>query len=267
MDFDGEEGRSIGYSTDMNESATRVSDVKPDYGVDAPAVLRNLFLFGFLCLVLGLVVPKVVHVGPVALRLHPMFLWTSFFLLAEGFLYLLYVKVGKFHHRDFMLGLHSWKGDERVLDVGCGRGLLLVGAARRLDAGGHATGIDIWSTTDLSGNAEGATLKNLNLEGVASRCTLVSQSAAEMPFAEGEFDVVLSNLCLHNIYDRSLRRAAVQHVARILKPGGVAILSDYKLTREYAEELRGAGFAVSIRRGGMLTTFPPLAVVVARKPL
>jgi SAM-dependent methyltransferase len=250
----------------MNGSATDVSQVKPDYGIDAPAVLRNLFLFGFLCLILGLAGPEIVHVGPVAFRLHPMFLWTSFFLLAEGFLYLLYVKVGKFHHRDFMLSLHSWKGDERVLDVGCGRGLLLVGAARRLDAGGHATGIDIWSTTDLSGNAEAATLRNLNLEEVASRCTLVSESAAEMPFAE-EFDVVVSNLCLHNIYDRSQRRAALRHIARVLKPGGVAILSDYKLTGEYAEELRRAGFAVSIRRGRMLTTFPPLAVVVARKPL
>ena len=250
----------------MNGLVTSTA-VKPDYGIDAPAVLRNLFLFGVGCVVLGIVLPPVVHVGVVALRTRPTFLWTGGFLLVEACLYLLYVKVGKFHHRDFMLSLYPWKGDERVLDVGCGRGLLLVGAAKRLTAGGHATGIDIWSTEDLSGNAAEATEQNLAIEGVDARCTLISESAAEMSFADGSFDVVVSNLCLHNLYDREIRRAALAHIVRVLRPGGVALLSDYKLTGEYADLLRGSGFTVEKRRGGMLTTFPPLTVVVARKPL
>jgi arsenite methyltransferase len=243
------------------------SALKPDYGIDAPAVLRNLFLFGSLCLVLGIALPPIVPLGPVALRTRPSFLWPAFFLLLEGCLYLLYVKVGKFRHRDYMLAMHTWRGDEQVLDVGCGRGLLLAAAAKRLGAGGHATGIDIWSTTDLSGNAEAATLRNLEMEGVASRCTLVSRSAAEMPFPDASFDVVVSNLCLHNLYDRTSRLAAVDHIARLLMPGGVAILSDYKRTGEYADELRKAGLIVEMRRGRMFATFPPLSVVVARKPL
>jgi cyclopropane fatty-acyl-phospholipid synthase-like methyltransferase len=44
-----------------------------------------------------------------------------------------------------------WKGDEAVRDVGCGHGLMLVGAARRLTTG-KATGIDIWQAEDLTGN-------------------------------------------------------------------------------------------------------------------
>jgi arsenite methyltransferase len=251
----------------MSESAIRGSALKPDYGIDAPAVLRNLFLFGFLCLALGIALPPVIHVGQVAFQTRPSFLWPAFFLLVEGCLYLLYVKVGKFRHRDYMLGMHIWKGDEQVLDVGCGRGLLLVGAAKRLGGGGHATGIDIWSTEDLSGNAEAATLKNLEMEGVASCCTLVSLSAAEMPFPDASFDVVVSNLCLHNIYERTSRLAAVDHIARVLRPGGVAIVSDYKRTSEYADALRKTGLAVEVRRGKMFTTFPPLTVVLARKPL
>ncbi|QNI38068.1 class I SAM-dependent methyltransferase [Edaphobacter albus] len=247
----------------MNHSAA----VKPDYGIDAPAVLRNLFLFGGLCLVLGIVLPPVLHLGPVKLITRPTFLWPAFFLLLEGCLYLLYVKVGKFHHRDFILSLHNWRGDEQILDVGCGRGLLLAGAAKRLNAGGHATGIDIWSAEDLSGNAEAATQQNLELEGVAARCTLVSQSAAEMPFPDASFDVVVSNLCLHNIYEKSARMAALGHIARVLRPGGVAVLSDYKKTGEYASELRRLGLQVEKKRKGMLTTFPPLVVVVAQKPL
>jgi hypothetical protein len=58
----------------------------------------------------------------------------------------------------------------------------------------------------------------------------------------------------------------VRQIARVLKPGGVAILSDYKLTGEYAEQLGQAGFEVERRWGNPLYTFPPLRIVVARKP-
>ena len=157
---------------------------------------------------------------------RPAFFGPALFLLLESCLYLLYVKVGKFHHREFILSLYHWRGDEPILDIGCGRGLLRSGSLR----GGHATGIDIWSTEDLSGNAEAATLQNLEWEGVATRCTVVSQSATEMSFPDTSFDVVVSYLCLHNIEDKSARMAALGQIARVLRPGGVAMLSDYKNT-------------------------------------
>jgi arsenite methyltransferase len=148
--------------------------------------------------------------------------------------------------------------------VGTGRGLLLVGAARRL-MNGSATGIDIWNKEDLSGNSLRRTEDNLNIEGVAGMCTLVSEGAQKMSFANDSFDVVLSNLCLHNIYDKSTRVAACQEIARVLKPGGVAILSDYKLTREYARTLSSLGLQVERKKANYLTTFPALTIVVARK--
>jgi SAM-dependent methyltransferase len=240
--------------------------MKPDYGIDAPHVLRNLFLFGVPCLLLGLFLPKEFHLGQVIFLPRPMFFWTGTLLLIEGFLYLLYVKVGKFFHRDRMLGLRTWRGDEKVLDVGCGRGLLLAGAAKLLAVGGTATGIDIWSNEDMGGNSEAATRRNLELEGLSDRCTLLSIPAQEMPFPDGTFDVVVSNLCLHNIYDRPTRQLALQQIVRVLKPGGVAILSDYKLTGQYAEQLRQAGLVVERRWGNPLYTFPPLRIVIARKP-
>jgi arsenite methyltransferase len=236
---------------------------RPNYGIDAPNVLRNLFLFGVLCVVLALIVPAVLHVGSLELKLRPTFWWTGGFLLVEAFLYLFYVKKGKEFHRDKMLGMYTWRGDEKVLDVGCGRGLLLVGAAKR-SPDGHATGIDIWSKEDMAGNSESATRRNLAIEGVAARCDLVSAGAQEMPFADASFDVVVSNLCLHNIYDRATRMNAIREIARVLKPRGVALLSDYKLTAEYAAKLRELGFATE-RRWGSVAGFPPLRVVVAKK--
>ena len=110
---------------------------RPDYGVDAPAAMRNLFLLGGACLLLLLVVPPSFHVtSAIEISLHSLLAWPGAILTIEGLLFLLYVKVGKFRHRDFMLGMHSWRGDEQVLDVGCGRGLLLAGAAKRLEAPG-----------------------------------------------------------------------------------------------------------------------------------
>lgn len=237
---------------------------RPNYGIDAPNVLRNLFLFGALSVVLALVTPVQLHLGSLVFLPHGMFWVTGIFLLIEGFLYLFYVKIGKLHHRDKLLALHTWRGDEQVLDVGCGRGLLLVGAVKRLTSG-HATGIDTWSTEDMAGNSEAATKRNIALEGVVDRCSLVSTAAQEMPFADASFDVIVSNLCLHNIYDRATRQKAIDEIARVLRPGGVALLSDYKHTGEYAAQLASLGFSVK-RQWGNLSAFPPLRIVVARKP-
>lgn len=237
---------------------------KLDYGVDAPAVMRNFFLFGTVCVVLGLGLPRDLPLfGNVSLNTRS-FLWPGGFLLAQGFLFLHYVKVGKFRHRDFILSLHGWRGNERVLDVGCGRGLLLAGAAKLVPEG-HATGIDVWSSVDMGGNSPEATERNLRLEAVTARTSLVSVPAQEMTFEDGSFDVVVSNLCLHNIYDRPTRLQALHQIVRVLRPGGVALLSDYKLTGEYAKELEQCGLKAEKRRGSVLTTFPPLTVVVARK--
>ena len=239
---------------------------KPDYGVDAPAVMRNLFLIGTLCLLLAIFLPNPLHLfGVVFLNTRSFFAWPAGFLLAEGGLFLLYVKVGKFRHRDFMLSLHSWRGDEQVLDVGCGRGLLLAGAAHRVPQG-HATGIDVWSNVDMGANSPEATTHNLTLEGIADRVTLLSLPAQSMTFPDDHFDVIVSNLCIHNIYDRPTRQQALAQIVRVLKPGGLALISDYKRTAEYAEAFRAAGLTVEKKRGSFLTTFPPLTIVIARKP-
>lgn len=249
--------------------ATSLATTKPDYGIDAPAVMRNFFLGGALCLLIAIFAPSPLHLGSVLLNSRSLY-WPAGFLIGEGLLFLLYVKVGKFRHRDFMLSMYNWRGDENVLDVGCGRGLLLAGAAKRIAAvsgSGHTTGIDVWSNVDMGGNSAAATQHNLDLEGVSSFCTLISQSAQEMSFPDASFDVILSNLCLHNIYDAPSRRQALQQIVRVLKPGGIALISDYKRTGEYADEFRDAGLTVEKKRGNLLTTFPPLTVILARKPM
>lgn len=246
-------------------AAASPENEKPDYGVDAPNVLRNLFVFGALALLLIPITPPVLAFGSVRFLWHYSLAWIGGCLLLEGCLFLLYVRYGKFRHRDFMLSLHAWRGDEQVLDVGCGRGLLLAGAAKRLTTG-KVTGLDVWSNVDMGANSAAATTHNLELEGIAARCELVSEGAQVMPFEDASFDVIVSNLCLHNISDRAIRTKAVEQIARVLKPGGTAIISDYKNTGEYAKIFAAAGLFTERRWGNVLTTFPPLRVVIARKP-
>ena len=60
-------------------------------------------------------------------------------------------RIGKMRSREKLLDLAAtlrpWSGEEILLDVGYGRGLMLIGAARRLTTG-HAVGIDLWRDED-----------------------------------------------------------------------------------------------------------------------
>src|SRR3546814_20708266 len=100
-------------------------------------------------------------------------------------------KIGKVRLRDKVLATLPWRGDERVLDVGCGHGLMLAGAAQRLLTG-RVIGIDIWRSEDQARNSPEATLRNLRLEGVSERVGVRTAAAPDLPFAAGSFDVVIS---------------------------------------------------------------------------
>jgi ubiquinone/menaquinone biosynthesis C-methylase UbiE len=124
--------------------------------------------------------------------------------------------------------------------VGCGRGLLLVGAARRLTTG-KAVGIDVWRQEDLGDNRPEATLENARREGVADRVEVKDGDARQLSFADASFDVVVSGLVLHNITNRADREQAVREIARVLKPGGHVALVDINYTRSYVRVLRACG--------------------------
>ena len=80
------------------------------------------------------------------------------------------------------------------------------------------------------------------------------------------FDTTTSNVCLHNIYERPGRAKACGEIVRVLKPGGMAVISDYKLMREYEAELRSRGLQVEMFPLDWTGSFPPLRILAARKP-
>jgi arsenite methyltransferase len=228
-----------------------ISSRRPNYGIDAPGVVRNFILFG--ALGLGLSFWQRFFLGP------------AIFFVAQGLLMLWGSKVEKFRIRDKLLNSISWCGDERVLDVGCGHGLMLIGAAKRL-RDGKATGIDLWQQEDQAGNSREATLLNARLENVADRVELIDGDARKLPFAENSFDVVVSSWALHNIYDPAGRETAVREIVRVLKPGGHVLMIDIRHTEQYAEVLRATKMSDIRRTGPNFVFVIPSHYLTARKP-
>jgi SAM-dependent methyltransferase len=242
----------------MNES------IAPDYGIDAPGVVRNFFILGGVMFVGGWFIPTFRFLGIDFSFVGSIFIWWGAAWLVTSTLMVLYAKKGKFLHRDRMLDMVHWKGTETVLDIGTGRGLLMIGAAKRLTAG-KSIGIDIWNAEDLSDNKMENTLKNATAEGVQGKIEIKSEDVRKMSFSDNTFDVILSNLCVHNLYKPEEREAACKEIARVLKPGGLALISDFRHTKQYAESFKTCGLKVSICGPYWKDTFPKLTIVEVRK--
>lgn len=213
----------------------------PNYGIDAPVAVRNLFIVA----VLGVISLITLLLGVwsrqdlIAVIARP--------LIGAGLgggamgLWMIYdSKIGKVRERETCLDMIAWRGDERVLDVGCGLGLFLIGAAKRLSTG-RAVGVDKWQQEDLSGNNAAGTLNNAMIEGVADKVEVHTGDARKLPFDDASFNVVLSSMALHNIYNAGERQTAVREIARVLKSGGRVLIVDVRHTRQYAATLRDAG--------------------------
>jgi len=133
-----------------------------------------------------------------------------------------------------LLDMVPWTGTERVLDVGCGPGLTLVAAAKRLTTG-KATGLDRWLVIHGErNNSKEITLENARLEGVADRIEVQDGDAAAMPFADDSFDVVVSTFVFHHL-PPAVQRGALREAVRVARPGGRILIADHKTAKLAAE--------------------------------
>ena len=237
---------------------------RADYGIDAPGVVRVHIISGFQLALLAAVglawpqpnpIPLSLGIGAAALAALLLFvaavmLWSSL--------------VAKKRVRDRLVAALALVGNERVLDAGCGRGLALIGCAKKLTAG-KATGIDLWAAKDLSNNNAEATRANAAAEGVADRVAVETGDITRLPFADASFDAVVSMTVIHNIPSREARDQALRELVRVLKPGGRIALFDLLHASRYAEVLQGAGMKVR-DLGYDLLWFLPCHTLLAQKP-
>ncbi|OBF91606.1 methyltransferase [Mycobacterium sp. 852002-51163_SCH5372311] len=166
-------------------------------------------------------------------------------LIGTATWYIYATRSGKFRVWDRILDDLRLRGDETVLDLGCGRGAVLLAAAKRLPRG-RAIGVDLWQA-DQTDNSPQATLKNAELENVADRIELHTADMTALPLADESVDVIVSSLAIHNIPTRAGRRQALREAVRVLRPGGRLAIADLWETRQHAEHLRELGWR-NVRR-------------------
>ncbi|HJT92422.1 MAG TPA: class I SAM-dependent methyltransferase [Mycobacterium sp.] len=189
-------------------------------------------------------------------------------IVTTAALFIRTTRVGKFEIWARIFEGLGLRGDETLLDMGCGRGAVLLAAAKLLPSG-RAIGVDIWRA-DQTRNSPLNTLRNAEIEGVADRVELRTADITALPFDDNSVDVIVSSLVVHNISEQGGREKAISEAARALRPGGRLILVDIFFTNHYVRALRDLGWTEVSRRnlGWRMWWGPGMGthVVTATKP-
>ena len=236
---------------------------KINYGFDAPAIMRNLIISGLIVPLIGLSIPCFTN-NVISKYISFLIIFIGIILLILGSSMYIYGIHGKFKMRDFMLSKITWKGNENVLDIGTGRGIYMVGAAKHLTTG-KSIGIDIWRAEDLSGNNIENAYRNAELENVRDKVEIKNEDARALNFQDNTFDVILSMYCIHNIDDKTEQEKACFEIARVLKPNGTALIGDYIPTHDYAKYFEKAGLKVISSKNYISTAYTLMWMVEVTK--
>src|SRR5438874_6739760 len=91
--------------------------------------------------------------------------------------------------------------DDRVLDLGCGIGNILIALGERIDFVHPAAGVDVSPDLIRIGQREVARV------GLQNRIGLQAAPATRLPFEDGSMDVVLTSHVLKHLDDEALAGA------------------------------------------------------------
>lgn len=123
--------------------------------------------------------------------------------------------------------LANLKPGETVVDLGCGGGLDVFLAARRVGPSGRSIGVDM--TPEMLALAR----QNAARSGL-SNVEFHLASIDQLPLASGTVDCVISNCVINLAPDK---RAVFREIARVLRPGGRVAISDIALKQPLPDEL------------------------------
>jgi SAM-dependent methyltransferase len=117
---------------------------------------------------------------------------------------------------------------ETVLDIGCGAGMDLLLAARRVGPSGRAIGVDMTEAMRDRARASAAASGLTNVE-------VQRADATALPLADASVDVVISNGVINLVPEKE---KAFAEIRRVLRPGGRLQLADIVLDAELGEDAR-----------------------------
>jgi arsenite methyltransferase len=214
----------------------------PDYGLDSPGLVHDWWHRAGWFFAIGVGLWFINHEEYPGVSAQ---LLAVFGLLGAASASVAWYKIqssrqGKLRLREQLLDQLALQGDEKVLDVGCGLGLLSIGAAKRLKTG-KVTAIDTWNPQDLSGNSIDAARENAKAEGVAERVRFEAGNPCKLVYPAAQYDIVISVTALSRLDDDNQRAQALREMLRVLKPGGRLLLFDTIETGYYAQQLQASG--------------------------
>jgi len=116
----------------------------------------------------------------------------------------------------------AWDGQGKALDIGTGSGRVTICLAKRYPKA-HVVGIDYWGNPWAY--SKSICDKNAEIEGVADRVNFQRASAVNLPFEDGEYDLVISNFVFHSV--RVLNKTSlIKEALRVVKKGGAFAFQD-----------------------------------------
>lgn len=236
---------------------------KPNFGFDAPGVIRWLFIFSLLSLAASFASRLIPY--PLFSKIVLLYFFSSaLFTFASGVWMLYGTKRGKPKLLRKIAEEFALSGSEKILDVGCGRGLFLIEMAQKLKTG-RAHGIDLWIGKDQSGNALENTRRNAESAGVSDKIELTTADMRQIPYPDNTFDIAVSSLAIHNLKNKEERDLALKEILRVLKPGGSFALLDIQHAPQYTQTLKQLGARnVKISAPHYLYC-PPVSIVKGNK--
>lgn len=133
--------------------------------------------------------------------------------VADLFERLLVPSVFHRYARDLVERARPFGPSDRVLDLGCGTGIVARVLRERLGGGARLTGVDLSPAMIARARA------------IAPDIEWHQGDAAALPFADGSFDIVLAQQVLQFTRDR---RAAADEIRRVLAPAGRLVASTWR---------------------------------------
>ncbi|WP_413306050.1 class I SAM-dependent methyltransferase [Bacillus sp. 1P10SD] len=124
---------------------------------------------------------------------------------------------------DLIVAKVNGVGKGKILEIGTGSGSLIIKLAKTFP-NSFLTGIDYWGGNWEYSKAQ--CQQNAEIEGVSERIDFLKASAAELPFNDNEFDIIVSCLTFHEVKDRRNKTEVMIEALRVLKPGGEFVFLD-----------------------------------------
>lgn len=144
--------------------------------------------------------------------------------------------------RTEVINILDFKATDKILDLGCGTGVMTLQIAEHLTSHGEIIGIDAAVNMIKVAN------KNLKKAALKNTCCFKATLAEDLPFEDESFDYCFSSMFYHHL-PLELKKRSLKESYRVLKPSGVLVVIDIdKPSNVFAKIVALAGYVLLMQK-------------------